>query len=97
MPSESLQHKMDQGRVRPPRVRIDYKVETEGAEPILELPFVVGVMADLSGQPKEALRPLKERKFTTIDRDNFNDVMERLGVGPDARHFCGVQIVGARR
>ena len=44
-------------RVRPPRVRIDYKVETEGAEPILELPFVVGVMADLSGMPKEANRP----------------------------------------
>lgn len=62
---------------RPPRVRIDYKVETEGAEPILELPFVVGVMADLSGMPKEANKPLKQRKFTPIDRDNFNDVMAR--------------------
>ena len=40
-------------RVRPPRVRIDYKVETEGAEPILELPFVVGIMADLSGSRKK--------------------------------------------
>lgn len=62
---------------RPPRVRIDYKVETEGAEPVLELPFVVGVFADLSGQPKEANRPLKQRKFVPIDRDNFNDVMNR--------------------
>lgn len=64
-------------RVRPPRVRIDYKVETEGAEPILELPFVVGVMADLSGMPKEANRPLKQRKFVPIDRDTFGDVMTR--------------------
>ena len=64
-------------RVRPPRVRIDYKVETEGAEPILELPFVVGVLADLSGMPKEANKPLKQRKFVPIDRDNFNDVMAR--------------------
>jgi type VI secretion system protein ImpB len=62
---------------RPPRVRIDYKVETEGAEPILELPFVVGVMADLSGMPKEANKPLKQRKFVPIDRDNFNEVMAR--------------------
>jgi type VI secretion system protein ImpB len=64
-------------RIRPPRVRIDYKVETEGAEPILELPFVVGIMADLSGMPKEANKPLKQRKFVPIDRDNFNDVMAR--------------------
>jgi type VI secretion system protein ImpB len=64
-------------RVRPPRVRIDYKVETEGAEPILELPFVVGVMADLSGMPKESNKPIKQRKFVPIDRDNFSDVMER--------------------
>src|SRR5215204_5073785 len=73
--SESLQHKLD--RVRRPRVQITYDVETNGAMAKTELPFVVGVMADLSGQPKEALRPLKERKFTNIDRDNFNDVLER--------------------
>jgi type VI secretion system protein ImpB len=73
--SESLQHKLD--RVRRPRVQITYDVETNGAMQKTELPFVVGVMADLSGQPKEALRPLKERKFTNIDRDNFNDVLER--------------------
>ena len=46
-------------RVRPPRVRIDYKVETEGAEPVLELPFVVGVMADLSAMSDQEKKPLK--------------------------------------
>lgn len=64
-------------RVRPPRVKISYEVETEGAEPILELPFVVGVMADLSGMPKEANKPLKQRKFVPIDKDTFSDVMAR--------------------
>ncbi len=64
-------------RVRPPRVRIDYKVETEGAEPVLELPFVVGVMADLSAMTDQEKKPLKQRKFVPIDRDNFNDVMTR--------------------
>ena len=73
--SESLQHKLD--RVRRPRVQITYDVETGGAMRKVELPFVVGVLADLSGQPKEALRPLKERKFVNIDRDNFNDVLSR--------------------
>ena len=77
MGSESLQHKLD--RVRRPRVQITYDVETNGAMQKIELPFVVGVMADLSGQPKEALRPMKERKFTTIDRDNFNDVLAKSG------------------
>ena len=73
--AESLQHKLD--RVRRPRVQITYDVETGGAMEKVELPFVVGVMADLSGQPKEALKPVKERKFTPIDRDNFNDVLEK--------------------
>ena len=73
--SESLQHKLD--RVRRPRVQITYDVETNGAMVKTELPFVVGVLADLSGQPKEALKPMKERKFAQIDRDNFNDVLER--------------------
>jgi type VI secretion system protein ImpB len=68
--SESLQHKLD--RVRRPRVQITYDVETNGAMQKTELPFVVGVLADLSGQPSEALRPMKERKFVNIDRDNFN-------------------------
>lgn len=75
MGSESLQHKLD--RVRRPRVQITYDVETNGAMEKVELPFVVGVMADLSGQPKEALKPLKDRKFVPIDRDNFNEVLKK--------------------
>jgi|SRR5947209_5014711 len=75
MPSESLQHKLD--RVRRPRVQITYDVETGGAMEKIELPFVVGVMADLSAQPTEPLAALKERKFIPIDRDNFNDVLKR--------------------
>jgi len=70
-----MQHKLD--RVRRPRVQITYDVETNGAMQKVELPFVVGVMADLSGAPKEALRPMKERKFANIDRDNFNDVLQK--------------------
>ena len=73
--AESQQHKLD--RVRRPRVQITYDVETNGAMVKTELPFVVGVMADLSGQPKEALKGLKDRKFANIDRDNFNDVMKK--------------------
>src|SRR5205823_8494329 len=65
------------GRIRRPRVHITYDGETGGAMQKVELPFVVGVMADLSGQPKEALRPIKERKFTPIDRDNFNEVLDK--------------------
>src|SRR5438128_7610754 len=75
--AESMQHKLD--RVRRPRVHITYEVHTGGAMKKVELPFVVGVLADLSGQPKEALRPLKERKAVNIDRDNFNDVLARAG------------------
>jgi type VI secretion system protein ImpB len=75
MAAESQQHKLD--RVRRPRVQITYDVETEGATVKTELPFVVGVLADLSGQPKEPLRPLVDRKFVPIDRDNFNDVLAR--------------------
>lgn len=75
MPGESLQHKLD--RVRRPRVQITYDVETNGAMQKIELPFVVGVLGDLSGQPKEPLPPLKERRFVPIDRDNFNDVLAR--------------------
>ena len=75
--SESTQHKLD--RVRPPRVQITYDVETGGAIQMKELPFVVGLMADLSGQPSEALPHIKERKFVEIDRDNFNDVMSSIG------------------
>jgi len=71
----SMQHKLD--RVRRPRVQITYDVETNGAMRKVELPFVVGVLADLSGKPKEALKELRERQVAKIDRDNFNDVMKK--------------------
>ncbi len=68
-------------RVRKPRVHITYDVETEGAAVVRELPFVVGVMGDFSGDPTAPLRPMAERKFIQIDRDNFNDVMARMTPG----------------
>jgi type VI secretion system protein ImpB len=70
---ESLQHKLD--RVRPPRVQITYDVEIGGAIVQRELPLVVGVLADLSGNPEQPLPRLRDRKFVAIDRDNFNDVL----------------------
>jgi type VI secretion system protein ImpB len=68
-------------RVRKPRVHITYDVETEGAEIVRELPFVVGVMGDFSGDPTAPLKPLGDRKFVQIDRDNFNDVMASFNPG----------------
>jgi type VI secretion system protein ImpB len=68
-------------RVRKPRVHITYEVETEGAQVQRALPFVVGVMGDFSGDPTQPLRPMGERKFIQIDRDNFNDVMARMTPG----------------
>lgn len=65
-------------RVRKPRVHITYDVETEGTAVKKELPFVVGVMGDFSGDNTEALKPLKDRRFIQIDRDNFNDVLKRM-------------------
>ncbi|MCJ2077082.1 type VI secretion system contractile sheath small subunit [Methylobacterium sp. E-016] len=77
--AESVQHKLN--RVRKPRVHLTYDVETEGSEVKRELPFVVGVMGDFSGKPYEPLKPLKDRKFTQIDRDNFDDVLARMTPG----------------
>lgn len=74
--SDSLQKWM--GRNRPPRVHITYDVETGGAVEKKELPLVVGLLADLSGQPLVAPPKLKERRFVEIDRDNFNDVMAKI-------------------
>lgn len=65
-------------RVRKPRVHLVYEVETGGAAVKQELPFVVGVMGDFSGSPSEPLKPLRDRKFVQIDRDNFNDVMASM-------------------
>jgi len=60
-------------RNRAPRVQIEYDVELYGAEKKIELPFVMGVMADLSGKPAEALAPVADRKFLEIDVDNFDE------------------------
>lgn len=75
---ESNQKKLS--RVRSPRVHITYDVEIGDAIVQRELPLIVGVLADLSGSPIEALPPVKEREFVTIDRDNFDDVMGGCGV-----------------
>lgn len=77
--SSSIHDKLN--RVRKPRVHITYEVETEGAQILRELPFVVGIMGDFSGDPTTPLRPLTDRKFTQIDRDNFNDVMANMAPG----------------
>ena len=65
-------------RVRKPRVHITYDVETEGAMVKKELPFVVGVMGDFSGNNSDSPKPLKDRRFIQIDRDNFDDVLRRM-------------------
>ena len=60
-------------RNRAPRVQIEYDVEVYGAQKKVELPFIMGVMADLSGKPADPLAPVDERKFLEIDVDNFDD------------------------
>ena len=75
---ESTQHKLD--RIRPPRVQITYDVETRGSFVKMELPFVVGILADLSGNVDDPNRaPLRDRKYIEIDRDNFNDILKSIG------------------
>lgn len=84
MGSESVHQKLN--RVRKPRVHITYEVETEGAVELKELPFVVGVMGDFSGNAPQQPKPkLADRKFIQIDRDNFNDVMGRMAPGLNLR------------
>jgi type VI secretion system protein ImpB len=73
MAKESVQKKLE--RVRPPRVNITYEVETGDAIELKELPFVMGVLGDFSGQPKEQLAKLKDRKFTEVTLDNFDGVL----------------------
>jgi type VI secretion system protein ImpB len=77
--SGSIHDKLN--RVRKPRVHITYDIETEGAQVMRELPFVVGVMGDFSGDPTQPLRPLADRKFIQIDRDDFDEVMSRMTPG----------------
>jgi type VI secretion system protein ImpB len=76
MARESTQHKLD--RVRSPRVHITYDVEIGGAIELKELPFVVGVLGDFTGQPLQPLPKLKERKFTEVNPDNFDTVLEGM-------------------
>ena len=77
MPKKSsTQHKLD--RVRPPRVQITYDVEVGGAIELKELPFVLGVMGDFTGQPRDPLQKLKDRKFVEINPDNFDVVLEGM-------------------
>ena len=66
------------GRNRPPRVQIEYDVETYGSEKKIQLPFVMGVMADLSGKPAKALPSVANRKFLEIDVDNFDERLKGM-------------------
>jgi type VI secretion system protein ImpB len=76
MARTSAQHKLD--RVRPPRVQITYDVEVGGAIEIKELPFVVGVLGDFTGNPEQPLPKLKDRKFVEVTPDNFDTVLEGM-------------------
>ena len=73
MSRQSDQKKL--GRVRPPRVNITYDVEVGGAIEVKELPFVMGVLGDFTGQPTETLPKLKDRKFVEVTPDNFDSVL----------------------
>jgi type VI secretion system protein ImpB len=74
--ADSTQKKLE--RVRPPRIQISYEVETGGAIEMKELPFLMGVMADLSGHAAEPLPRLKDRKFVEITPDNFDDTLASM-------------------
>ena len=80
MGTESIHKKLE--RVRKPRVHITYDVETEGAVISKELPFVMGVMGDFTGNnPGEALKSVKDRKFIQVESDNLNEVMSKMAPG----------------
>lgn len=74
MARQSIHKKLE--KVRPPRVHITYDVEVGDAIEVKELPFVMGVLADFSGQPEEPLPRLKDRKFVEVTPDNFDQVLE---------------------
>ena len=76
MARESTQHKLD--RVRSPRVHITYDVEVGDAIEMKELPFVMGILGDLTGQPEKPLAALKDRKFVEITPDNFDSVLRGM-------------------
>jgi type VI secretion system protein ImpB len=76
MARESTQKKLE--RVRPPRVQISSDVETGGAIEMKELPFVMGILGDFTGQPVEPLAKLKDRQFVEVTPDNFDDVLASM-------------------
>lgn len=76
MPSESVHKKLE--RVRPPRVHVTYDVEVGDAIETKELPFVMGVLGDFTGQPEQPLPKLKERRFVEVTPDNFDSVLESM-------------------
>jgi type VI secretion system protein ImpB len=76
MAKQSTQHKLD--RVRPPRVHVTYDVEVGDAIELKELPFVMGVLGDFTGQPAEPLPRLRDRKFVEVNPDNFDNVLEGM-------------------
>jgi type VI secretion system protein ImpB len=76
MGKESTQHKLD--RVRSPRVQITYDVEVGNAIELKELPFVMGVLGDFTGQPEQPLPPMRDRKFVEINPDNFDSVLKGM-------------------
>jgi type VI secretion system protein ImpB len=76
MARASMQHKLD--RVRPPRVHITYDVEIGDAIELKELPFVLGVLGDFTGQPEQPLPRLRDRKFVEVNPDNFDSVLEGM-------------------
>ncbi|HEY3443027.1 MAG TPA: type VI secretion system contractile sheath small subunit [Paludibaculum sp.] len=76
MAKQSTQHKLD--RVRPPRVHVTYDVEVGDAIEVKELPFVMGVFGDFTGQPESPLPKLKDRKFVEVTPDNFDNVLEGM-------------------
>ena len=100
MARESLQKKLS--RERPPRVHITYDVHTDGAIEKREIPFVVGVLADLSGQPEQPLLPMKDRKFVEIDKDKLDTVLAKANprlvfnvnnvLRPEAKSLLGVEL-----
>jgi type VI secretion system protein ImpB len=102
--AESMQHKLS--RVRPPRVQITYDVEIGDAIERKELPFVIGVMADLSAKPAEPLQRLADRKFVGVDRDNFNECLAAASprvafrtpnrLQPDAEDMISVELTFER-
>ena len=78
MPAASNSSQKFIARNRAPRVQIEYDLEVYGAEKKVQLPFVLGVMSDLSGKPSEALPPVADRKFLSIDMDNFEDRLKAI-------------------